>query len=274
MDPLEALKEFDFEIFESPGPDGKGNYVFKVLFPDEDPRILKLYRSRWSPWQEFTENLLAKTVLRRTAGKTSDRFESEKYNLTRWREEGFQVPKIIEAPFPEGIQQPALWMEFCEGPHLLSYFQNKEISWDDKFSRLHHLGQDLGARYKRAAELDEVRLIHKHGTLEHILVEPERLVTIDLEGSYLRGFKLLEAMTRELSGFLRSIAKNSEDKVDTAFNSLIDGFQGKDLLIEISDWAIHGNSITRRLSRKSDRKKRAQLGKTQMMERLNQLLKG
>lgn len=272
MDPREALSGHDLETLESPGPDGRGNFVFRVE-SEQGPRILKLYRPRWPAWQEITEGFLARTFLHRTPGETWERFRSERDNLERWHAAGFDVPRILDLPLPPGIEMPSLWLEFCPGLTMVELYRDATNPLEERLSLVEELGRQLGKRFRAARRRSEVRLIHKHGTLDHVIVSRDvddrlRLVTIDLEGSYLPGFSLIEAMSRELSGFLRSISKNSGDATDLAFERFIAGFDSPDLLREVALWAIHGKSLTRILSRRSDRKKRTSHGKTQVMAHL------
>ena len=98
------------------------------------------------------------------------------------------------------------------------------------------------------------------------------MITIDLEGSFQPGFDLIEALGQELAGYLRSIAKRSEGRVDEAFQSLIDGYPSRDLLKKVTYWSAYGKSLRRALTRWSDQRRRSQNSKTEVMARLHDLL--
>jgi hypothetical protein len=115
-------------------------------------------------------------------------------------------------------------------------------------------------------------LIQKHGSIVHTLLYQGRMITIDLEGSFQPGFDLIEALGQELAGYLRSIAKRSEGRVDEAFQAFIDGYPSRELLKKVTYWSAYGKSLRRTLTRWSDQRKRSQNSKTEVMARLHNLL--
>jgi hypothetical protein len=256
-----------FSILQGPGPDGRGNIVLK--FEDAAGcRVLKLYRRRWTALQEWGESLVARTFLRKTPASAWGRYRTESGSLKLWRREGFDVFRILDLPLPSGIQAPALWLEYCPGRTLTDLYRDPGAGWQEILQVLQRLGREQGRRHQRAMELDEPLLIQKHGTSDHAWICGERLITMDLEGSFLPGFPILEGLSQELSGYLRSIAKDSGERHEEAFQVYIDGYPSKTLLKEIAQWAVSGRSLYRRLTRRQDQKRRPTHGKTEVLARV------
>ncbi len=258
-------------ILQEPSADGLGNIIRKCEGP-QGTWILKQYRRRWSRLQELTEAIVARWVLGVTGGSARARYEAEKRSLELWSSEGFDVLRRIDAPIPDEITDPALWLEYCPGRTLTKVLIDESVPWGDKCALLERLGGELCRRHRRARELDEPVLVQKHGTTNHVFLFEDRMITIDLEGAYRPGFSLREALTRELSGYLRALAQRVPDRVDDAFRCLIANYEDRDRLREIARWGVHGKSHYRFFTRRRDRKRRAVHGKTEVLRRLLTLL--
>jgi len=258
-------------LFMGAGSDGLGNLMYKVREGDTE-YLLKLYRLRWQRWQEFTEPLAARFIVGTSGRDIRSRHTTERTCLTLWASEGFDVPRIFDKPLPEGFDPPALWMEYCPGRLLADLLSDEAVPWEEKAAHLKRLGQELGRRHQRAIERSEPLLIQKHGSIVHTLLYQDRMITIDLEGSFKPGFDLIEALGQELAGYLRSIAKRSEGCVDEAFQALIDGYPSQELLKQVTYWGAYGKSLRRTVTRWSDQRKRNQHSKTEVMARLHNLL--
>lgn len=261
----------EISFLQEPGADGLGNVIRKCEGP-QGTWILKQYRRRWPRLQEFTEAIVARWVLGLTGGSARARHAAEKRSLELWSAEGFDVLRRIDAPIPAEIRDPAIWLEYCPGRTLAEILIDEGVPWSEKTALLGRLGGELRRRHRRALELEEPMLIQKHGTLQHVLLFEQRMITIDLEGAYRPGFPMREALTRELSGYLRSLAKSAPGQVDEAFRCLIEAYGDRDRLREIADWGVHGKSHYRFFTRRQDRKRRAEHGKTEVLRRLLRLL--
>jgi hypothetical protein len=196
------------------------------------------------------------------------RFETERSNLALWTQQGFDVLRHFGYPLPEGIDPPGLWLEHCPGRLLSEVLSDNEVPWSEKKHLLTRLGAELGRRHLRVMELSEPSLVQIRATIGHILLYGERMITFDLEGCFLPDFPLHEALAHELSGYLRSIAKNTGERFDDALHSFAEGHPSRDLLRKTAEWGVHGKGLYRRIKRYKDRKKRPVHAKTEVLHRL------
>ncbi len=259
------------ELVMGQDAEGRGNIMYKVV-EDEATYLLKLYRSRWHPLQERLEQRFAHYVHRRSPGSAAGRFQSERDNLAIWTAAGFDVCRVFDRALPEGIEPPGLWLEYCPGPTLSEFFADATVDPAEKKRELLRLVHSLSRRHAKAFATGERRLLQKHGTCNHVLLFDGRQVTIDLEGAFLPNYRMLEALARETSGYLRSFRRGFGEQIDTAIDLFAAEYQEQDLLKQIVDWGLHGGSLYRRLTRMQDRSKRGAEGKTALLSRLGDRL--
>ena len=259
------------KLLQGPGPDGRGNWIY-LREDGAGSRVLKLYRRRSSRVQERSEALFS-WVAGTTARTASARYRTERDGLDLWAREGFDVFRRCDEPLPAGAAPPGIWLEYCPGTLLLDVLRDPETQFEEKLALLTRLGRVLGERHARAVEACEPRLAQKHGTTEHILLWRDRMITVDLEGSFRPGFPVLEALVQELAGYLRSVAKHTAPRHDEAFTALVRGYPSPELLRKIAHWAVEGRSLYRRLARRQDRQKRSEHSKTEVMERILRLVR-
>jgi len=272
MNLAKITKHPDMSVLQGPGADGKGNLLLKVG-KGEETLILKLYRRRWPLWKEFIEPFTARIFLKKMGANVKIRFETERKNLAVWTREGFDVLRYFDYPLPQGIDPPGLWLEYCPGRLLSDVLRDNEVPWNEKKRLLTRLGAELGRRHLRFMELSEPSLVQVHATVGHILLYGDRMITFDLEQGFLPDIPPLEALAHELSGYLRSIAKNTGERFDDALLSFAEGCPSRDLLWETAEWGVHGKGLYRRIKRYKDRRKRPVHGKTQVLHRLLMLLR-
>jgi len=258
--------------FQPAGSDGLGNVLLEVE-EGQAHYLLKLYRRHFSRWQEIIEPVGARLLLGTTGRDAQSRYANEQRCLALWAREGFDVPQIFpDKPLPKGVEPPALWMTFYPGELLSAAIADPARAWKEKRSLLRQLGDAMGRRHRRALETQQPLLCQKHGSIIHILLCEGRLLSFDLEGSFRPGFPVIEALTQELSGVLRSIAKRTGDRTDDAFRAFVEGYPDRGLLREIAHWGVHGKTLRRRLTRWQDRRRRKHQGKTAVLAQLLELL--
>ncbi len=261
----------DLILLQGPGPDGLGNLIYR-RGEGESARVLKLYRRRWPRWQEWTEAAVSRLFLGTTARTARARYETERRCLDLWAREGFDVFRRFDDPLPLGSDPPGLWLEYCPGKLLLDLLRDAAAPWGEKLGLIGRMGEAMGRRHERAEALGEPLLVQKHGTTEHILLYRGRMITVDLEGSFRSGFPILEALAQELSGYLRSVAKNSGGLDHEALERFAAGYPSKDLLRRIAAWAVHGRGLHRRITRFQDRRRRSEHGKTEVLARVLEII--
>lgn len=258
-------------VLQGQGADGKGNLLLKVDKGDET-FILKLYRRRWPLWKEHIEPVTAKIFQKKMGTNVRIRFQTERENLAMWTREGFDVPQNFDYPIPEGIDPPALWLEYCPGRLLSEVLRDNRLPWNEKEQVLTRFGAELGRRHLRFMEISEPSLVQIHATVGHILLYKNRMITFDLEQRFLPALPPLEALAHELSGYLRSIAKNTGVRFNDAMHCLIKGYPSIDLLRKTAEHGAYGRGLYRRIKRFKDRRKRPVNGKTEVLLRLLALL--
>jgi hypothetical protein len=269
---LESLQDTaNISFLEAQGSDGRGNIVLRIEDGSEC-LVLKLYRPRYA-WQELTGGITDRILHKKTGRNVQARFETERRNLDSWTAQGFDVFRRVERPLPAGIDPPGLWFEYCPGRLLSDVIRDDTISWHDRKGLLSRLSAETGRRQLRALELSDVSLVQEHGTIEHILLHNDRMITFDLEEGFLPHFPLIEALAEELSGYLRSIAKTTGDRFDDAIRTFAEGYPSRDVLRRIAEWGVAGSSFYRRLKRFQDRKRRHTFGKTDVLRQLLAILR-
>lgn len=265
--PLFEWQGSRFELYMAPRANGLGNAMYKVTGP-EGTCLLKLYRRRWNRLQSLSESLYARYVHRRTSGRPQARFESERDNIAAWAREGFDVCRLFDRPLPDGVQGPALFMEYCPGRPLTEVLRDTSVAWHNKVDHISALASEMSRRHQRAVATGNRRLLQKHGTTDHILLFEDRRITIDLEGAFLPSYRMEEALVRELSGYLRSF-RVLGDRLDDGMDIFITAYADRKLLHHVVHWGLHGTSLFRRLSRLQDRRRRGASSKTNLLARLH-----
>ena len=268
---LSDVSTVQLSILQTPDADGRGNVLF-LCEDGPEALVLKAYRRRWSRWQDYSEALVSRLLLRTTGRCAGARWRTELSANRLWAQHGFDVFRIVDKPLPRNISPPATWFEYCPGRVLRDLIRDQDVFWEEKMVLLRRLGSEMGRRHSLAMELQEPLLIQKHGTLEHVMISDERMITFDLEGSFRPGFDLLEALAQELSGYLRSIAKTTGDLCENSFKALASGYEDQDLLKKVVDWGVNGKTLYRHFTRRQDRRRRPINGKVAALDLLHRLL--
>lgn len=259
------------EVLQAGGRGGTGNFLY--LFRNETPPLLlKVYRYRRSRLGEFLKDF-SERVLEGKRGATAEiRCAVEKLNLDLWSREGFDVVQRVERPLPAGVTDPALWITYYDAMNLGEVLADPARSVESKISLCEKLGASLSRRHTRAVELQEPLLIHEHGNVKHFLVSENRLIAFDLEHGFKPGFPLIEAITRELSGVVQSMARTDPTAADRFLSAFITGYTNQNLLKQSIQRAACGGGLVGKIRRWRERRRDSQYGKTRVMERLGKLL--
>jgi tRNA A-37 threonylcarbamoyl transferase component Bud32 len=258
-----VLPPADAEVLQDSDARGRGNALW--LFRSPTPRLLKLYRPRRSPFVEALSEHLTQAVQGISGVRADVRMRNEQRGLALWAREGFDVVRVLDLPLPEGIDGPALWLEYVEAPLLKSVLRDPGVTWAAKAQWIERYGANLGARHERAAAKGELGLVHEHAGLIHVFARGERLVHFDLEGAFCSGTPIREALAQELSTALRSLAKSTLERFEPALDAFIAGYARRELLREAAHWGAHGRSLRRLAKRWADRRENATFGKGEVL---------
>ena len=229
------------------------NAVWKLRLPD-GPAILKTFSARRTPWQTLLTH-----VGNRLGGRTSytarGRQLTETTNLSLWRDAGLDVPHLLPPPPGLNLPLPLVCMEFLAGVTLASYLADETIPLPDRNAVLVRFLSAWAARHALADERQDPRLVQEHGSFEHVMWTGTRLVTFDLEVSFLPHRPLRPCLVDEICGYLRSLFRLLPDPLARHFFELVvQQYPRPDFLMEIPRRLLHNPDPFARLLHAFDRR--------------------
>ncbi|MGA1490116.1 MAG: hypothetical protein ACO4B3_14075, partial [Planctomycetota bacterium] len=197
------------EVLQAGGGHGRGN---ALLLDREGGALLKVYRSRRGAsgaWRELLRDLAHRRLEGKRGGGPEGRRETEREVLRLGRSEGFDVPAVLDLATPPGIEEPSLWLEYCDGRTLDRAIadcalEGRGAPADRADLLVARLAGEHGRRHRRALDRTEPLLVQEHPTIVHTLHCGDRLVTIDFENAWASGAPVPLVVARELAGTLRS----------------------------------------------------------------------
>jgi hypothetical protein len=254
-----------------------GNRVWRVETPD-GPVIQKLYnrRGRW-PAEEFRAVMTA-LIGRKTSSLARQRRETERRQLALWRLTGFDVPREISAEHP-GLAGPTqLILEYLDGPKLLDLLKPQaNTSRADRNRLLYRYGTLWRERHDVALSTCDPTFLHEHGTLAHVILCGDRMVTIDLEQGYRSGGTVMPMLAKEVASTLRSLmSRAGEQNWPDDVRALVAGYGDRRRLARVVDEYLHNPRWSRallwRLDRIRERRSGRRVSKFTALEALEQTL--
>jgi hypothetical protein len=258
------------EVLEASGKGGTGN-ILLLVDRDGVRHVLKLYRMRGPRYREKLRGFANYFLERKRGASARSRRETERISLNIWLRQGFDVVAPLDYPVPDGITDPALWIEYCDAPLLRDVLSDPAQSLDRKRDLVRRLATDTCRRHLRAVELDEPLLVQEHAVMNHVFVHGDRLVCFDLENGFLPGFPVMEAMAQEMSGYLRSMVRSAPGHAASLLEAWIEGYTDGNLLRRVVEHAVLNPVFFRRVKRWHDRR-RGPDSKTAVMKRLLNML--
>ena len=116
----------------------------------------------------------------------------------------------------------------------------------------------------------DVRFVHEHASILHVLVHGERLVSFDLEGAWRGRASLDPLLADELAAVVRSILKVAGDRADALLRAFGAAYGDDGRLRALIDRGLTGGPL-RRLKRLRGSARRAVQGKISKSEALRRL---
>lgn len=252
-------------LLEGPSARGGGNLLF-VVETEAGPRLLKLYRrrrSRWrGPWRTLGHWLEGK----RGVGPAA-RARTERELLALWHGHGIDVPRLHDDPLPPGVDGPGAWMAYCPGPTLEDEVARQGAGAAEL---VRSYAQDLATRHDLARDHRDVRLVHEHPGIVHVLLHADRRVSFDLEGAWRSARFLERALVEEVAGVVRSICKAAQDAWPQLISAFAAGYGRPETLRGIIRRGTRGG-VRARLRRLRGTARRALRGKLSKAEALRRL---
>lgn len=250
-----------------------GNLVF-VIDTAAGRVVQKLYFPRKSPLREGFRAALG--VLRglKTSPRAAARRLTEASQLRHWREQGFDVPKLLEPAEAGFVPGPYNLLEFVEGEVLLQSLRRDSgrtlVARRDLLARFADAWQQ---RHAAALQRDDPRLLQEHGTLEHVIVSGDRFITFDHEQAFRPGAAVLPVVAKEFASKLRSLLKGcGPEAFDELLDALVTGYGNDELLRRMIDHFSHNASpfwrLVYRIDRQREFKRGPDRGKFAALERL------
>lgn len=186
------------------GSHGGGNELYLAEWPG-GRALLKVYRRRGGALREAVKRL-SQPFEGRHGVTAEERCTLERETLLLWRENGIDVPAVLDLPLPEGLDaRTACWMEYCPGRSFARLLHDRAVPDEEKVRIAGEIGRIAGRRHALAFERRDVRFLVENASVKHVLVCDARLVHFDLENGFQRRSDPLDALARELSTTLRSL---------------------------------------------------------------------
>ena len=184
----------------------RGNRIWRVETPS-GPALQKFYSEKAGPLRTAWRGLLSGVLRGATSSAAAVRWRTERELLALWAGAGLDVPRDLTASCPALAGDRVLVMEFVEGKVLGRMLHGGDLAGPARAALLARFAAAWGRRHRLAVDRNDPRLVQVHGTLMHVLVAGDRLVTIDLEQAYLAGQPVPPLLAREVLSYLRSLAK-------------------------------------------------------------------
>jgi len=250
-----------------------GNLVF--TFETKVGRVVqKLYFPRKSRLREGFRAALGRLRGTKTSQRASQRQLTEATQLVHWREQGFDVPRLIAPAEIDFVPGPYNLFEFVDGEVLLQALRREGgRSLADRRELMARYAASWQERHAAALERDDPRLLQEHGTLEHVILSGDRLVTFDHEQAFLPGTAVLPVVAKEFASGLRSLLKGcAPEAFDELLDALISGYGNDELLRAMVEQirqppSPFGRWVTG-LDRRRELKRGADRGKYAALDRL------
>lgn len=255
---------FGLEVIQAGGGHGLGN----ALYLDRaQPALLKVYRPRrrGAALRETLRSIGHQLFEGKRGTAPRDRQRTESVVLRLWSAHGFDVPAVIERPIPPEVRDPALWLEWCPGRTLDAALSADACDLAAARDLAERLAREQARRHQKALELSEPLLAMEHPSIVHVLASGGRLVTIDFENAYRRGFRAAEAVARELAGTLRSFIRRLPDRGEALFDAYVAAYPHRDLLRAAAESTLRGGGIPGALRRFRDRRRENRPSKVEVM---------
>jgi hypothetical protein len=214
----------------------RGNRLW-IVKAGAETVIQKLYGARYGLPRRFLTALAG----RKTGCGPKARRQAEAAGLALFTTHGFPVPRDRSAEFPSLASGSVLVMEFVAAPPLGDILRERLFDRGRRSELLRRFSAGWCARHRKALELPEPGLIEEHGTFDHVLVDGDRFVTIDLEQAFRPGQPVAPLIAKEVAGYLRSLWNRTSTGTFAAdLEAIVAGYPDRELLRRAAEEYIGG----------------------------------
>ncbi len=249
-----------------------GNRIWRVETA-EGPVLQKLYADRGGFFRCRARDLLSRLRGGKTGTRAAARRATEARLLGLWRQAGCDVPADLSARHPGLAGDRALVLEFVPGRLLSDVLRDPGLPRGRRDELLGRFARGWCRRHRLARESGEAGLVQEHGSFQHVLVDGDRLVTIDLENAFLPRADLLPILAKEIASCLRWLARQEDEatfRSDLAV--LVAHYDDRVLLAAAARHYLHNPRPAWRLLWAADRRREARRGRRGGKYRVLELL--
>jgi hypothetical protein len=239
-----------------------GNRIWRIETPT-GPVVQKIYRRR-TPWpREEIRALLTRLGGRKTSPRAAWRHSTERRLLALWSQAGLDVPRNLAAEHPDLTTPLGLVMEFLDGTHMLHLLKSKaKTSAPERDQLLRRFAADWKRRHDLALSQSEPAFIQEHGSLAHVFVTGDRLVTFDLEQGYRSSGPVFPALAKEVADTLRTLmSRGDQTSFHQDLSSLVAGYGNEERLADVTDYYLHNKNSLRAMLWRIDRWREQRIGR-------------
>jgi hypothetical protein len=239
-----------------------GNRIWRVE-TGTGPVVQKLYRRRTAWPREEIRALLTWLGGRKTSPRAASRYATERRLLALWSKAGLDVPRDLSAEHPGFAAPHGLVMEYLDGTHMLHLLKRKaETPAAERDRLLRRFAADWKHRHDIALERSDPAFIQEHGSLAHVLVAGDRLVTFDLEQGYRSRGAILPVLAKEVANTLRTLmGRGDQAAFQQDLRSLVVGYDDTPRLTAVADYYLRNPNPLRALVWILDRWRERRLGR-------------
>jgi hypothetical protein len=199
------------------------------------PVVIKFFGLKRNRFRTVLRQFGSLFIVGKSSIRAAARREMERSVLILWRKEGFDVPELLDSRLPEENANLCLAMENLRGPSLIAALCGNRMSLEDKCDFVARFADVCGKRHARALQLKEPRLFLEHPTFEHVLFDGDRMVHIDFEIVFTRTTGLEGLIGREITGFLRSLAKTTDEEFLPLLEAFVSAYPDRARLEAVRD---------------------------------------
>ncbi|MCG3133953.1 MAG: hypothetical protein HMLKMBBP_01222 [Planctomycetes bacterium] len=225
-----------------------GNRSWRVETPS-GPVLQKLYVERAGPVRTFLRELLLSAAGSKTSARAAARCATERRLLAAWRAAGADVPRdLTDAPEGRALAGPRIAVfEFIDGAtSLWDLVVDRAVPAEARRAALARFAAAWGARHAAALRANDPSLVQEHGSIRHVLLTPDRVVTIDLEQAFRGTGDVLPLVAKEIAGYLRSLRKRvGEERFPADLATMVAAYPDPALLVRAADCYLAPRGIAR-----------------------------
>ena len=204
--------------------------------------FLKMYGHKYPRMNYEVRKLLCHLGIRQPIEYCSPmkRKAFEEETLRHWKANGYNVPSIIDNPFPELLGFPILTTKFIDGMTLGELIREDDIDLKEKEKKLSSLFCEVSHRHQRALLNNDNKLFHIDSNTRNIIFAKEVIYYVDFEMGR-QWESVLACASREVLKLLVSTADEMQSSFrDSLFKIFKDCYQIEEV------YQFVNNSIVKR----------------------------